>query len=257
MRRYYIDGTSCQVPREAPADAALAIIYRMAPPFRESGAAPANPMARKDGQLFEREVMPNAGDSVVMAMTDAMVEAAEAGVEEIVVVSRNDKLRHAVALCQFRGSKVDWLHEIPSAGSEFQVTLDQSVVQQRPENTTVLEKIGGNGWVAQRGDGWATMSTPTGKWGNTDITFPITLHEFADLRVDPRRSMSIHEKYNAVRGDGWWARRDETCTVCLQDDRYGRQCWFHLPNEAFERLRDDPRLIASICDEYMEIGRFR
>jgi len=127
----------------------------------------------------------------------------------------------------------------------------------RPENRMVEETLEGVGWIAERGPRGATASHVVGKWSESELTYAITDDEFETLRTQPERYLEISNRYNRIRADGWWAERDERVYICLQQERFGQTIFFHVPNEAFERLRDDPGLLDTVRAEYEVSGRFR
>ena len=127
----------------------------------------------------------------------------------------------------------------------------------RPENATADETLRGVGWIAERGAGWTTASHPVGKWSQSELTYAITDDEFEALRRQPGCYLEISNRYNRIRGDGWWAEREECAYICLQEKRFGKTVFFYVPNEAFDQLRDDPGLLDAVRAEYEASGRFR
>ncbi len=108
------------------------------------------------------------------------------------------------------------------------------------------ETIKGMGWVAERYADRTTASVATGKWMEGELTYPISAAEFDRLRGEPDAFKEIHAKYNEVRGPGWTAQRDNVCIVYLDRSQFEDNRRFRIPNDAFERLRDDPALFDEI-----------
>jgi hypothetical protein len=127
----------------------------------------------------------------------------------------------------------------------------------RPDNATIEETLRGAGWIAERGADWGTASHPVGKWSEGELTYAITDDEFETLRTQPERYAEISNRYNRIRTDGWWAEREERAYVCLRQERFGQTVFFHVPNEAFEQLRDDHGLLDAVRAAYEGSGRFR
>jgi len=141
--------------------------------------------------------------------------------------------------------------------SDERSILEAFQMMMRPENATIEDTLGGIGWIAERGAGWATASHVVGKWSESELTFAISDEEFETLRTQPERYQEISNRYNRIRADGWWAERDERAYICLQQERFGQTVFFHVPNEAFEQLRDDHDLLDAVRAEYEVSGRFR
>ena len=106
--------------------------------------------------------------------------------------------------------------------------------------------IRGMGWTAERRGDRITASVPTGKWDQGELTYAISASDFDRLRDDPSQFAEIHKSHNEVRGPGWTAQRDESCIVYLDKPRFEDNRRFRIPNEAFERLRDDPAAFDKI-----------
>jgi hypothetical protein len=98
----------------------------------------------------------------------------------------------------------------------------------------------GMGWVARRWGERTTASVPTGKWDQGELFYDISAADFAQLRVDPATFSEMHRKYNWVSGPGWSAQREDVCVVYLLPSHFPDNRRFKIPNDAFERLRDDP-----------------
>jgi len=110
--------------------------------------------------------------------------------------------------------------------------------------------IRGMGWTADRRGDRITASVPTGKWDQGELTYEIGEAEFDRLREDPGAFREIHARYNEVRGPGWTAQREDSCIVYLDKSRFDDNRRFRIPNEAFERLRDDPAAFDEIYSVY-------
>ena len=108
------------------------------------------------------------------------------------------------------------------------------------------EALFGSGWFAQRTPEGASLSVPTGKWDSGDLTFAITSEEFDRLRTEADAVRDIVDKYNKAEGEGWSAQREDSCVVYLLPSHFADTRRFQIPNEAFERLRDDPALFDEI-----------
>jgi hypothetical protein len=106
--------------------------------------------------------------------------------------------------------------------------------------------IRGMGWTAERHGDRITASVPTGKWDQGELTYAISRSDFDRLRDDPGAFIEIHKRHNEVRGPGWTAQRDDCCIVYLDKSRFEDDRRFRIPNEAFERLRDDPAVFDKI-----------
>ena len=106
--------------------------------------------------------------------------------------------------------------------------------------------IRGMGWVAERCGDRLTASVPTGRWDEGELTYAISAADFDRLQSEPEAFSEIHRKYNEVRGPGWTAQRDNVCIVYLDRSRFEGNRRFRIPDEAFERLRDDPSLFDAL-----------
>ena len=117
-------------------------------------------------------------------------------------------------------------------------------------NGSEHQTLRGMGWFAERKDGRATASVPTGKWDTGELVFDISQDDFERLRAEPESFHALFDKYNVIKGDGWTARRDDTCTVYLSPDRFADNRRFSIPNDAFERLQRDPGFFEELYSTF-------
>jgi hypothetical protein len=110
--------------------------------------------------------------------------------------------------------------------------------------------IRGMGWVAERMGDRITASVPTGKWFEGELIYDISAADFERLRSEPEAFCEIHRSYNEVRGDGWTAQRDRICVIYLRPSHFPDNRRFEIPNEAFERLRDEPARFVEIYSAF-------
>ena len=114
-------------------------------------------------------------------------------------------------------------------------------------------KLWGQGWVAERGAGQATVSMPTGMWDSGEMSFPISESDFDLLRADPGRIQEVFRRYNWIEGDGWTVQREDKCIVYLDRARYGDDnARFVMPHAKFDELKRDPGLFDEIYREFRD-----
>ena len=112
-------------------------------------------------------------------------------------------------------------------------------------------KLWGQGWIAEREAGQAIVSTPTGKWDQGELTFPISDADFELLRADPGKFEEVFRRYNWIMGDGWTVQRDDKCVVYLDKARFGDDnARFVIPQAKFDALKGDPGLFDEIYREF-------
>ena len=112
------------------------------------------------------------------------------------------------------------------------------------------ECIKGMGWYAERRGERHILSTPTGRWSMGELVNEISADDYARLRADGAAIHDILRAHNEIRGEGWTAQRDDTCVVYLMPERFPDNRRFSIPDEAFQRLREDPSQFDEIYEAY-------